>query len=219
VPFPRLTQRFACIAVVVMLLCSGARPVSGQATEGSTASTVGLGALGAYSGTVLGLIGAVGPCSRLLSGAVCPRTAAAFGGAVGLAAGVVLGSNDSAALDGSLRHAGYGVLAGGLVGWGLTGVVRQYWWPDPVAFAAVGAAVGASPRGAGVGFAVGAAVGFLSWMTLPRVSVGDAISLALTGLAAGGLVGWVSEAARSRSGGDNPTSGAAVSVRFRLPLP
>ncbi|MGD8320734.1 MAG: hypothetical protein PVJ02_09775 [Gemmatimonadota bacterium] len=217
--FPRPTRRFAAIALVVTLLWSGARSVSGQAAEGSTASAVGLAVLGAYSGTVMGLIGAVGPCNRLLSGAVCPRVGAALGGAVGLASGAVLGSNDSAALEGAFRNAGYGALAGGLVGWGLTGVVRQYWWPDPLAIGAVGAAIGASPKGAGAGFVAGAAAGFLSWMAIPRVSVGDAISLALTGLAAGGLIGWVSEAAASRSGGPALATSAALSVSFRLPLP
>lgn len=217
--FSRPPLRFVSIALVMGLPWSWAPSVSGQETQGSTASAVGLGVLGAYSGTVLGLIGAAGPCNRLLSGAVCPRAAAALGGAMGLTAGAVLGSNDSGALKSNFRSAGYGALAGGLVGWGLTRVVRQYRWPDALAFAAVGAAIGAFPKGAGAGFAAGAAVGFLSWMTMPHISVGDAISLALTGLAAGGVVGWVSEAARSRSGGPAPSAGPALSMRFRVAVP
>lgn len=207
-------RRAVHVALVLALVSAQAPSVAGQTSDGSATTSLGAGALGAYSGAVLGLVGAMGPCNRLLSGALCPRAAAALGGALGLAAGVVHGSNDSSALRARLGNVGYGALAGGLVGLGLSGVVRQYGWPDPVAFAAVGAAIGASPEGAGVGFAAGATVGALAWMALPRWKVGDAISVAVAGLALGGIVGWAWEAADSRSGASTPP--AAV---FSVPLP
>jgi len=206
------------VGLILALFGVQAPPASGQASGGSTASALGVGALGAYSGAVLGLVGAAGPCNRLPWGAACPRAAAALGGALGLAAGTVLGNTDSAAMGGRLENAGYGALAGGLVGFVLSPVVRQYAWPDALAFAAVGAAVGASPEGSGLGFGVGAAVGVLSWLAIPRFNVGDAISAAVVGLAVGGIAGWISEAADSRS--RSSTSPAAVlSVRLRIPAP
>jgi len=191
---------------------------SGQTSEGSTASALGVGALGAYSGAVLGLVGASGPCNRLLWGAACPRAAAALGGTLGLAAGMVLGANDSAALGGRLRSAGYGAVAGTLMGFALSAVVRQYAWPDALAVAAVGAAVGASPEGSGLGLGVGAAVGALSWLAIPRFNVGDAISTALVGLTLGGVTGWISEAAHSRSRSSAPPA-PVLSLRLRVPVP
>jgi len=215
----RSSRRSARLVALILAL-SGVQPppASGQVSGGSTASALGGGVVGAYSGAVLGLVGAAGPCNRLLWGAACPRTAAALGGALGLASGAVLGNHDSAAVEGRLENAGYGALAGGLAGFALTAVVRQYAWPDVLAFAAVGAAVGASPEGAGLGFGVGAAVGVLSWLAVPRFNVGDAISTALLGLAAGGIAEWISEAADSRS--RSSTSLAPVtSVRLRIPVP
>ena len=214
----RLPLRFGPFALSMALLCAQAPPASGQEPGGSTSSAVLGGTLGAYSGVVLGLVGATGPCNRLLWGASCPRAAAALGGALGLAAGAVLGSNDTAALDGRLANAGYGALAGGLVGWGLSKVVRQYAWPAPLAFAAVGAAVGASSQGAGEGFAIGAVVGALSWVAIPRFNVGDAISAAVVGLVVGGLSEWISEASRSRSGAST-APGPAFSMQLRIPSP
>jgi hypothetical protein len=95
--------------------------------------------------------------------------------------------------------------------------VRQYAWPDAVAVAAVGAAVGAAPEGAGRGVGLGAAVGVLSWLAIPRFNVGDAMSMALVGLAAGGIAGWISEAAHSRS--RSSTFPPAFSARLRIPVP
>jgi hypothetical protein len=214
----RTTPGLAGIVLAVGLLAGWPRLVTGQATEGSAVSALGGGALGAYSGMVLGLVGATGPCNRLLWGASCPRAAAALGGALGLGAGAVLGGNDSGAVGGHLENAGYGAVAGGLVGWGLSGVVRQYAWPDPLAFAAVGAAIGASPEGAGLGFGVGATVGVLGWLTIQRFNVGDAISVAVVGLAVGGIAGWISDAAESRHRRYTAPA-ATLALHLRIPAP
>jgi hypothetical protein len=141
-----------------------------------------------------------------------------LGGAVGLAAGMVLGNNDSGALERRLSNAGYGGLAGGLVGLGLWAVVRPYEWPDPLAFAAVGAAIGASPEGSAVGFAAGVAAGALSWVVFPRLTAGDAITLAVVGLAVGGIADWVSQAGNSNSGPSSfPSATFSVPIRIRIP--
>jgi hypothetical protein len=187
--------------------------LSGQASDGSTGSAVGTGILGAYSGAVLGLVAATAACDRVLVGPLCPRAAATTGGTVGLVAGVILGSNDSTAPRDRLTGAGYGALAGGLVGLGLSAVVRQYGRRDLLAISAVGAAIGTSPKGAGVGFATGAAVGALSWLVFPSFKVGEAISAAVLGLAVGGVVEWVSDAANSAS-----ADAAPVGLSFSVPL-
>jgi hypothetical protein len=101
-------------------------------------------------------------------------------------------------LDDRWRGAGYGVLAGGLVGFGLSRVTRQYGWADVGAFAAVGGAIGASPAGAGIGFGIGALLGAVGVLTIPEMKLGDAVALSVAGLAAGGLAGWVVGARNAR---------------------
>lgn len=210
----RIIPRIALLASIVGNLFTQAPHAAGQSSSTSTASLVGGGVLGAYSGTVLGLVGAAGPCDRLLAGPTCPRTGALLGGAVGLAAGMVLGNNDSATLENHAKNAGYGAVAGGAVGLGLASLVRPYEWPDPLAFAAVGAAIGAAPKGSAVGFATGVVVGTLGWVAFPRLTAGDAITVAVVGLAVGGITEWVLEARDSRSGASSP-----LAVGFSVPLP
>lgn len=206
------------LVALLALQCSFVPSLCAQASDGSTASAMGAGALGAYSGTVLGLVAASAACDRVLVGPVCPRAAAATGGSVGLIAGLILGSNDSAATKDRFATAGYGALAGGLVGLGLSAVVRQYGWRDLLAVSAVGAAIGASPEGAAVGFATGAAVGAVSWVVLPSFKVGEAITAAVVGMAVGGVVGWVSGAMDSSSGNAVPI-GVSFSIPFGSQVP
>lgn len=176
---------------VALVLLAGVPELSAQGKDGSTGAALGGAVLGAYSGTVLGLLGAFGPCNRTLAGTRCPRVAVAIGGTLGLAAGARMGSEDTDAFYGRLRGAGYGALIGGVVGYGLSRGVRQYGWPDVGMFLAVGAGIGASPAGAGLGFGAGAIVGTLSWMIFPEIKLGDAAAISLVGLAVGGLAGWV----------------------------
>ena len=175
----------------LLALSAGAPGLMAQEKDGSTGAAIGGALLGAYSGSVFGLLGGFGPCNRTLSGPECPRIALAIGGALGLASGLRMGAEDPDALDGRWRGAGYGGVIGGLVGAGLSLGVRQYGWQDVGMFLAVGAGIGASPAGAGIGFAAGAAVGTLGWMVVPEWKIGDTVAVSLLGLAAGGLAGWV----------------------------
>jgi len=189
VHWPRGT---VAVSVGILLALAACAPKSGaQENDGSVGTAIGGALLGAYSGSVLGLIGGFGPCNRTLSGSACPRIAVAVGGGLGLASGLRLEAEDLGALNDRWRSAGYGAAIGGLVGYGLSLGVRQYGWRDVATFMAVGAGIGASPKGAGIGFAAGAAVGALGWMGLPNWKIGDAVAVSLVGLAAGGLAGWV----------------------------
>jgi hypothetical protein len=70
-------------------------------------------------------------------------------------------------------------------------------------FAALGAAIGASPVGAGIGLGAGAVVGSLLWVGIPDFKIGDAIAVSVLGLAAGGLAGWVAGWADAGKGGEH----------------
>ena len=187
----------ACLLLGLVLW---APPTSLQAQEweNSGSDPIGGAVLGAASGTISGLLGGVAVCNRTLLGPICPRVSAALGGAIGGVSGAVLGDRNGGLLDDRWRGAGYGVLAGGLVGFGLSRVTRQYGWADVGAFAAVGGAIGASPAGAGIGFGIGALLGAVGVLTIPEMKLGDAVALSVAGLAAGGLAGWVVGARNAR---------------------
>ena len=202
--------------LVILALSIQPPPAAGQDDTGSTQSALAGGALGGYAGTALGLAGAMGPCNRLLAGPVCPRVAAVAGGALGTFAGAMMGAHSTAQLEYRLRNAGVGALVGGVVGLGLSTVVRQYSWPDPVAFAALGAAIGTVPEASGIGFLVGAGVGAVSWLAFPRLAVGDAIAVTAFGTALGGLVGWVVKGLNNDGG---PTSGSSAAFIIPLSIP
>jgi len=188
-------------------------------TPGFVASQEGDGAdvavgavLGAYSGSLLGLMGGLEPCNRTLRGARCARVSAAVGGAIGVVSGSLVGSRAPGGLDDRLQGAAVGSVVGAVIGYGLKVGVRQYDWPDVGATAALGAAVGSAPEGAGLGFAIGAAVGSLLWLTVPDIGAPDAVALGLAGLALGGLADWVVGAARA---GDGPgTIVLPMQIRF-----
>lgn len=196
---------------ILLALSSTAPDLPAQDHSGSTGDAVAGAVLGAYSGTVLGLLGAFGPCNRTLSGARCPRISAAVGGSLGLAAGLRMGAENPDGLDRRWRSAGYGGVIGGLVGYGLSLGVRQYGWSDVGMFLAVGAGIGASPVGAGVGFAAGAVAGTLAWLAIPEFKIGDAAAVSLVGLAAGGLAGWV---AGTGGDGKDPPLLLPLQIRF-----
>lgn len=196
---------------ILLAISSTAQDLPAQENSGSTGDAIGGAVLGAYSGTVLGLLGAFGPCNRTLSWARCPRISAVVGGSVGLAGGLRMGAENSDGLHRRWRSAGYGGVIGGLVGYGLSLGVRQYGWPDVGVFLAVGAGIGASPIGAGVGFAAGAVAGTLAWLAVPEFKIGDAAAVSLVGLAAGGLAGWV--AGTGSDGKDRPLL-LPLQVRF-----
>jgi len=168
--------------------------------------------LGTASGTVLGLLGGVGVCNRTFLGAKCPGVSAAMGGILGGVSGAVLGGEDGGALDDRWRGAGYGAMIGGVVGFGLSRVARQYGWTDVGAFVAVGGAIGASPEGAGAGFGIGAALGTIAWLAIPDLKLGDAVAISVIGLAVGGLADWVMGA--SRTGNQSTSLVIPLQIRF-----
>jgi hypothetical protein len=191
----RLAFTDFCLILLALSLCASRS--AAQEPRGSTPAALGGAALGAYSGSVFGLLGGVGPCNRILSGPACPRIAAAVGAGVGLVAGAWMGTEDSGSLNARWRGAGYGAAAGTLVGYGLSRGVRQYGWLDVGTFLGVG---------------TGAAVGGLLWLVVPEMKIGDAVAVSLVGLAVGGLAGWVSGMDVHR---DSPPLVIPLQVRFR----
>ena len=121
------------------------------------------------------------------------------GGVIGLTAGAVIGHEGDSELNDRAENAVLGTTVGAVVGVVLKEVVRQYDWPDVVASAAVGIAIGASAEGAGLGFAAGATTGFLLWRLHPSVGPAGVVGWALAGLAVGGLSDWVVDAVESGS--------------------
>ncbi len=184
----------------VLVLWGPSPNLEAQEWENSGSDPIGGAILGASSGTILGLLWGTAVCSRTLFGSTCPRVSAALGGAVGGVSGAVLGDRDADVLDDRWRGAGYGVLAGGVVGLGLSWVARQYGWKDVGAFAAVGGAIGAAPAGVGIGFGIGAAVGTIGVLAIPKIKIGDAVALSLAGMAVGGLADWVMGAGDAEEG-------------------
>ena len=186
--------------LLVLVLWGPTHGLRAQETESSGSDPIGGALLGASSGTILGLLGGSAVCSRTLFGSTCPRVSAALGGAVGGVSGAVLGDRDAGVLDDRWRGAGYGALAGGVVGFGLSRVARQYGWKDVGAFVAVGGAIGAAPAGVGIGFGIGAAVGAIGVLAIPKMKIGDAVALSLAGMAVGGLADWVMGAGNAEEG-------------------
>jgi hypothetical protein len=85
---------------------------------------------------------------------------------------------------------------------------------DVFAVGLVGGAIGTQPRSALLGAAVGTGIGLGLWQTLPGFEAPDAVAALLAGTMIGVLVGWVGDAADTRS-----ASGAVVPLfTLRLPL-
>jgi hypothetical protein len=182
-----------------------------QSGDGSTGAALGGAALGAVSGSILALSGGLGGCNRTLYPSRCSRITTITGAVVGLAAGAVLGWENSSALDDRLKTAGYGTILGAAGGIALKYGLQHYGWPDVAAASAVGFAVGASPKGASIGFGVGALTGLLLWRLHPSVGPGGAAAWGLGGMAVGGLADWVIDAARGA-----PDTGA-IPIQFSIP--
>jgi hypothetical protein len=200
------------LALGVLLFSSLAHsPVGAQEVNASAGEIAGGAVLGAYSGSMMGLVGGVGVCSRALLGARCPRIAAALGGAIGAASGAVMAAETEGNIEGRWKGAGYGALIGGGVAYALSRGIRQYQWPDVGAIAGVGAAVGASPAGAGIGFGAGAAIGAVAWLASSKFTVGDVVAVSLVGLAAGGWAGWIVGAAE-----DPPQAPIVIPFQIRF---
>jgi len=207
-----------CPAVVLALFVLGASVlrldhVAGQSFEGSTGSTAGGLLLGAYSGSVLGLLGTMIPCNQTLQGGKCAASGASAGGAVALAMGGLVGAQNPTDLNGRLTSAGIGTLVGAAVGAGLRYGVRKYDWTDVAAVAAIGGAVGAAPRGSGIGAGIGLATGGAYWLVMPNGGLDDFVMFTLAGLAVGGIYDWALGAANA-----NRLMEATFSPAFSIPI-
>ena len=215
-PCPPIDRRRRLIGVVcVLLVCAALTPraAEAQAFRGSTASTLGGVALGAYSGSVLGLLGSVLPCNRTLYGPKCAATGASVGGALGVAMGGLIGAQNQDETVIRLEGAGVGALIGSGVGIILRQAVRQYDWEDAATVAVIGGAFGATPVGSGVGLGAGAVVGSVVWLTFPRAGLQDFLLFSLAGAAVGGMIDWADGAANAKREGSQ-----AFPLSFSVPV-
>jgi hypothetical protein len=201
--------------VVAFVLAAGVAPpaVKAQADDGTAARTIGGAALGGASGAVLGLLGSLEICTRTLLGSRCPASATAVGGSFGVVAGGLLGHRSETALHDRLENAGYGAAIGAVLGVGLRAAVRQLQWGDAAAFAVVGGAIGAAPRGTLIGVAVGAAGGGALGVIRNRPVLPDAFMLMLVGGAIGGLADWAQGATDAAGRAPPLTSTFSIAVR------
>ncbi|GEM_PF-1640466 len=202
------------LSMCVILVLAVPATVPAQSLQGSTASTLGGIALGAYSGSILGLFGSLLPCNRTLYGPKCAATGASVGGAVGVAMGGLIGAQNQDETIVRLKGAGVGALIGSGVGIILRQTVRQYAWGDAASVAVVGGAFGATPVGSGVGLGVGAAAGGIVWVAFPRAGLQDFIMFSLAGAAIGGMVDWADGADDAKREG----SGSRFPLSFALPV-
>ena len=188
--------------LAVALACA-ALPEAGRAQQSaSTWTAVAGGALGAYSGAMLGTIGSVTPCTETYLGPTCVRWSAIAGGVIGLGSGIVVGANDEEAIKSAATGAAVGFLIGAGAGAVLKPIVQRFSWQDVAALGLVGGAIGAAPVGTAIGFAAGGLTGFVLWQTVDGFELPNAVAMALGGLAIGGLTEWVIGAADSRSTGE-----------------
>jgi len=206
----RMIERFA---YVMFALLAAGTPVVAQEAERSVEGAVTGAVLGSASGATLALVGSLEVCNRTLLGSRCSAAATAVGGTLGVVAGGVLGSRSESALHDRLGGAALGAAIGGVVGAGMASVVRQYGWPDAVAFAVVGGAIGAAPRGTFIGIGTGIGIGTLAWLVRGGAVIPDVVLLMLAGGAVGGLVDWIDGAAAA--GGRGPALMSTFSVSTR----
>ena len=202
----------ATLVVVAGMVISAPCSALGQNSEGSTAAALGGAALGAVSGSMLGLLGGLEACNRTFHPTRCSRIATVTGAAIGLTAGAVIGSGGNSSLDDRVENAALGAALGAGVGLGLKTFVRQYDWPDVAAASLLGLSIGAAAEGSGLGLAAGAAAGFLLWRLDPSVGPAGILVWSLAGLAVGGLADWVADAVE----GDSGTGPIPLSFSFPL---
>lgn len=204
------------VATGALGLCAGA-PLNAQGSRGSTWNAVGGGALGLYSGVVLGTVGALIPCGQTYQTARCVRIAAIGAGSIGLISGALLGDGDPGRLGDAAKAGAIGVVAGGAIGALLKPRIQRFSWADVGSLSIVGGAIGASGTGTAIGFGAGAITGLVLWKTVPAFELEDAVGLSLAGLAAGGLVTWLVRGIEAQS--SRQTAGGAVMplvVTFRF---
>jgi hypothetical protein len=202
-------------AICLFALSCGAASLRSQettdSTDGSTWAAVGGAALGAYSGTVLGALGSLIPCTRTYEGPACVRPAAIGGGIIGGLGGATIGAVDASLIENSFVAGVIGASVGGAALLAVQPFLERWSWGDVGAGAVIGGAVAASGPGAAIGFGAGAIVGVATWQLIPGVKLPDAVAVTLFGLAAGGIGGWVWRAIDAKEN-ENASSGAQPAV-------
>lgn len=208
-------------ARVVAALCSVglvvayATPARAQ-TSGSTWAAIGGGALGLYSGAVLGSMGSWLPCNRTYQSMTCVRTSTVAAGVLGAASGVVIGAVDSETLGDAALGAGIGFAAGAAAGVIMKPFLQRFGWDDVAAVGLMGGAIGASPVGAVIGLGAGTVIGVALWQLVPSIELSDALAFSVGGMALGGLTGWVYRALDVESSQPAPAAHAAIPIGFTL---
>lgn len=202
------------VAGACLLSVAAARPLAGQAASGSFAATVAGGALGAYSGLFLGLVGSTIPCTQTARAVRCIQISAMSAAATASVSGTLLGSADDDRIRHAIRNTGIGAAAGALTGVALARFTQRVGARDVVALGLVGGAVGAAPRGTGIGLAGGAAVAGLL-MAVADLGLPNALAIAAAGIAVGGLAQWILDAHDARS---SPGAPAGAVATFRVAL-
>lgn len=163
--------------------------------------SVGGAALGAASGTVVGSLGSIVPCNNTYAGPHCVRWVAAAAAVVGGAAGAVVGGVEPDRIGDMAVAGAVGLAAGTVVGLALTPFIERWAPEDALAIGLVGGAIGTAPVGAAIGFGAGALLGIVVWQTAPDFGSPNAAAAALAGLAAGVLAEWVVRALSAEQGG------------------
>ncbi len=189
--------------LLLVTLVVGTLPTAALGQQNSSTWTaVAGGALGAYSGAMLGTIGSVTPCTETYLGPTCVRWSAIAGGVIGLGSGAIIGANNEEAIKDAATGAAVGFLIGAGAGAVLKPIVQRFSWQDVAALGLVGGAIGAAPVGTAIGFTAAGLTGFVLWQIVDGFEMPNAVAMALGGLAIGGLTEWVIGAADSRSTGE-----------------
>ena len=141
------------------------------------------------------------------------RWSAVVGGTIAAAGGALLGGNDDERLGDVAIRTGIGFLAGAASGMAVKSLAQRVGWEDVFAIGLIGGAVGSAPWGSLMGLAIGSSVGGILWPTVNGFTGVDAMTLALVGLAIGGVTQWMVDGIDASS---NSTAQIVlpVSVRF-----
>ena len=207
-------------AIWLFALFCGSTDLAAQETndssDGSTWAAVGGAALGAYSGTVLGTVGSLMPCTRTYEGPACVRPAAIGGGLIGGLSGAALGAVDASRVGDAFVAGVIGATVGGAALLAVQPFLERWSWGDVGAGAVIGGAVAASGPGAAIGFGAGAIIGVATWQLFPSVKLPDAVSVTLFGLAAGGIGGWVWRAIDAQENGNGSADAQPAVLGFTI---
>ncbi len=187
-----------CLATALLSMPDLAR---GQASpdadsDGSAGAAVAGAALGALSAGSVAAAGAIVPCTQT-AGPKCVAWTAGLAASVGATSGLLIGASDAEDIETRFVSAAIGLGAGTLGGLIVRSVAQRFGPADVLSVAAIGAGVGAAPKGAAIGLGAGALVGFVLEWTVPGFETADWLGAALGGVAVGVVTDWVVGAIRA----------------------